>query len=39
MDGPLLLKDDIASGLHYKNGEVLLSTFPGLGIAMKESVL
>ena len=32
MDGPLLLKEDIASGLKYKNGEIQISDEPGLGI-------
>ena len=33
VDGPLLLQDDITSGLQYKsNGEVELSDKPGLGI-------
>ena len=32
MDGPLLLKEDIASGLKYENGKVSVSDKPGLGI-------
>ena len=31
-DGPLLLKEDLATGLHYQNGDVLTSDAPGLGI-------
>jgi L-alanine-DL-glutamate epimerase-like enolase superfamily enzyme len=32
MDGPLLLDEDLASGLEYNNGKVTLSGKPGLGI-------
>ncbi len=32
MDGPLLLKEDIASGLQYENGKVSVADKPGLGI-------
>jgi L-Ala-D/L-Glu epimerase len=32
MDGPLLLDEDIASGLVIENGKVILSGKPGLGI-------
>jgi L-alanine-DL-glutamate epimerase-like enolase superfamily enzyme len=32
MDGPLLLKEDIATGLAYENGKVSVSDKPGLGI-------
>lgn len=32
MDGPLLLDEDIASGLEFNNGRVTLSGKPGLGI-------
>jgi L-alanine-DL-glutamate epimerase-like enolase superfamily enzyme len=32
MDGPLLLDEDIASGLKIENGKVILSDKPGLGI-------
>ena len=35
MDGPLLLKEDIATGLKYDNGIVSISGNPGLGISMK----
>ena len=32
MDGPLLLKEDIATGLNYENEKVSVSDKPGLGI-------
>lgn len=32
MDGPLLLKEDVGSGLKYENGKVSVSEKPGLGI-------
>jgi L-alanine-DL-glutamate epimerase-like enolase superfamily enzyme len=32
MDGPLLLKEDLATGLTYNNGKVTVSEQPGLGI-------
>jgi L-alanine-DL-glutamate epimerase-like enolase superfamily enzyme len=32
VDGPLLLKEDLAEGLNYDNGKVTLSGKPGLGI-------
>ncbi|MDB5193002.1 MAG: dipeptide epimerase [Segetibacter sp.] len=32
MDGPLLLSEDLASGISYKNGFVMPSDYPGLGI-------
>lgn len=35
MDGPLLLKEDIATGLTYRNNEVYVSGQPGLGIRMQ----
>src|SRR5690606_37802127 len=31
-DGPLLLKEDIATGLRYDNGNIYLSREPGLGV-------
>jgi len=34
MDGPLLLQQDIAKGLNYKNGRFELSDFPGLGVTL-----
>ncbi len=33
MDGPLLLAEDIATGITYDNGKVLYSGLPGLGIS------
>jgi L-alanine-DL-glutamate epimerase-like enolase superfamily enzyme len=35
MDGPLLLKEDVATGLKYHNGIVSISGSSGLGISMK----
>ncbi|HTQ65456.1 MAG TPA: dipeptide epimerase [Puia sp.] len=32
MDGPLLLAEDIATGLKFDNGKVIISGLPGLGI-------
>jgi len=32
MDGPLLLKEDIAEGLRFENGKAVLTASPGLGI-------
>lgn len=34
MDGPLLLAEDIATGLQYDYGKVTVSNAPGLGIAL-----
>jgi len=34
MDGPLLLKEDIAAGLTYNNGVVTVADEPGLGIRL-----
>lgn len=34
MDGPLLLKEDIAAGLTYNNGVVTITGTPGLGISL-----
>lgn len=31
-DGPLLLKEDVANGLKYEHGEMILSGHPGLGV-------
>ena len=36
MDGPLLLAEDVATGLHYDYGKVSVSNGAGLGIKMKE---
>ncbi len=35
MDGPLLLAEDIASGVEYDFGEVSITEQPGLGISLK----
>jgi L-alanine-DL-glutamate epimerase-like enolase superfamily enzyme len=32
LDGPLLLEEDLASGLHYDQGKVLLTEGAGLGV-------
>jgi len=34
MDGPLLLKEDLARGVQYDHGRIALSGKPGLGIEM-----
>lgn len=36
IDGPLLLKQDLATGLTYSNGNVSVSNHPGLGIERTE---
>jgi hypothetical protein len=33
-DGPLLLKEDLATGLTYEFGKISLSQKPGLGIEL-----
>jgi L-alanine-DL-glutamate epimerase-like enolase superfamily enzyme len=38
MDGPLLLQEDIATGLSYDYGKVILSDEPGLGITFCEPI-
>jgi len=35
LDGPLLLAEDVAEGLHYKNGQLSVSNKNGLGIVFK----
>lgn len=35
MDGPLLLKEDIAEGISFSYGKIIYSSLPGLGITMK----
>lgn len=35
-DGPLLLSQDIAKGLTYTNGEISVSSFPGLGVQISD---
>lgn len=37
IDGPLLLAEDIASGINFEYGKVLLSGEPGLGITLLDS--
>ena len=37
-DGPLLLSEDIASGLRYENGRVQVSDEPGLGVRMFDDI-
>lgn len=37
-DGPLLLKEDLASGVIYKDFQLLPSNLPGLGIQLKEDL-
>ncbi len=37
MDGPLLLSEDVASGLTYNNGAVTVSDLPGTGAVLKEN--
>ncbi|NNV54808.1 dipeptide epimerase [Limnovirga soli] len=32
MDGPLLLAEDIATGINYEDGKIAISNYPGLGI-------
>ncbi|MEP7372801.1 MAG: dipeptide epimerase [Chitinophagaceae bacterium] len=32
MDGPLLLEEDVATGIEYDNGKIIYSKEPGLGI-------
>ena len=36
IDGPLLLKEDIATGLKYENGVISISNEPGLGIFVRQ---
>ncbi len=33
MDGPLLLEEDVATGIAYDNGKIIYSNQPGLGIS------
>jgi len=32
MDGPLLLEQDVATGIQYDNGRISYSNEPGLGV-------
>jgi L-alanine-DL-glutamate epimerase-like enolase superfamily enzyme len=36
MDGPLLLSEDIATGLQFDNGKVSYSDEPGLGVRITD---
>jgi L-alanine-DL-glutamate epimerase-like enolase superfamily enzyme len=38
MDGPLLLAQDLATGLSFENGKVVYSGKPGLGIEVNKSI-
>ena len=35
MDGPLLLAEDVATGINYDNGKIIYSNEPGLGITFQ----
>ncbi len=35
MDGPLLLQEDVATGIDYDNGKIIYSDKPGLGVIYK----
>jgi len=37
MDGPLLLSEDLATGISYDNGVIGVSSKPGLGITLNET--
>ncbi len=39
MDGPLLLKEDIATGLVYDNGVVSVAVQPGLGVSVNQRIV
>ena len=34
MDGPLLLAEDVATGISYDNGQIIYADSPGLGISL-----
>jgi L-alanine-DL-glutamate epimerase-like enolase superfamily enzyme len=36
MDGPLLLSEDIGTGINYDNGKIIYSDKPGLGINFQD---
>lgn len=38
MDGPLLLEEDIATGISFDYGKVIVSEMPGLGVEVKEGI-
>ena len=33
LDGPLLLEEDVATGITFENGKIIYSGEPGLGIS------
>jgi L-alanine-DL-glutamate epimerase-like enolase superfamily enzyme len=37
MDGPLLLAEDIATGINYDYGKISYSDEPGLGITLQDT--
>jgi L-alanine-DL-glutamate epimerase-like enolase superfamily enzyme len=37
-DGPLLLAGDLASGLEYQQGKIIMSGKPGLGIDLLSAI-
>lgn len=39
MDGPILLAEDLATGIHFTDGDVFIEPNPGLGIFPKEGIL
>jgi L-alanine-DL-glutamate epimerase-like enolase superfamily enzyme len=39
MDGPLLLAEDIATGLQFNHGQILCSDNPGLGVEITDKTL
>jgi hypothetical protein len=39
MDGPILLSEDLATGIQFNYGDVSIEPNPGLGIFLKEAVL
>ena len=38
MDGPLLLKEDIATGVTFDNGKIIYTATPGLGFTMNSAI-
>jgi L-alanine-DL-glutamate epimerase-like enolase superfamily enzyme len=34
MDGPLLLAEDVATGVTFENGKIIYNELPGLGVAV-----
>ncbi len=35
MDGPLLLEEDVATGIEYDNGKIIYGDHPGLGVVFQ----